>query len=180
MRRVIAGLLIMVIGCGSSAPADPPASIVATSLPAITEPSWTFTDQGTTYLIGKQSGSVMILRAGIEPERPRPKPVPVPPPLPAPVPVVGVKWFSVIVDPNSPEQAGWRTDSALRSEVERKTINYRSYLSTEADIDTLGFRASLQSTGTPCVILQNATGKMVKVIRPTNLADIMTLLEAIK
>lgn len=175
MRRLIAGLLIMVIGCGSSAPADPPASIVATSLPAISEPSWTFTDQGTTYLVGKQSGSVVILRSGNTPA-----PVPIPPPVPAPVPVVGVKWFSVIVDPNSPEQAGWRTDSALRSEVERKAINYRSYLSTEADIDSLGFRSSLQSTGTPCVILQNATGKMVKVIRPTNLADIMTLLEAIK
>ena len=175
MQRLIAGLLIMVIGCGSSAPADPPATIVATSLPAITEPSWTFTDQGTTYLVGKQSGSVVILRSGNTPT-----PVPIPPPVPAPVPVVGVKWFSVIVDPSSPEQAGWRTDSALRSEVERKAINYRSYLSTEADIDTLGFRSSLQSTGTPCVILQDATGKMVKVIRPTNLADIMTLLEAIK
>ena len=174
MQRLIAGLLIMVIGCGS-APADPPASIVATSLPAISEPSWTFTDAGNTYLVGKQSGSVVILRSGNTPA-----PVPIPPPLPAPVPVVGVKWFSVIVDPNSPEQAAWRTDSALRSEVERKAINYRSYLSTEADIDSLGFRASLQATGTPCVILQDAIGKMVKVIRPTNLADIMTLLEAIK
>ena len=174
MQRLIAGLLIMVIGCGS-APADPPASIVATSLPAIAEPSWTFTDAGNTYLVGKQSGSVVILRSGNTPA-----PVPIPPPLPAPVPVVGVKWFSVIVDPSSPEQAAWRTDSALRSEVERKAINYRSYLSTEADIDSLGFRASLQATGTPCVILQDANGKLVKTIRPANLADIMAILEAIK
>jgi hypothetical protein len=149
----------------------------AQSLPAISEPSWTFIDNGNVYLIGKQSGSVTIIRSGDkEPEKPRPKP----PPLPIPDTVVGVKWFSVIVDPNNPEQAGWRTDSALRSEVERKAINYRSYLSNESDIDTLGFRSSLQSTGTPCVILQDATGKMVKTIRPTNLADIMTLLEAIK
>jgi hypothetical protein len=86
----------------------------------------------------------------------------------------------VIVDTDNPDQAAWRTDSALRSEVERKAINYRSYLATESDVDSLGFRASLQATGTPCVILQDAAGKLVKVIRPANLADIMAILEAIK
>jgi hypothetical protein len=30
------------------------------------------------------------------------------------------------------------------------------------------------------VILQDATGKLVKTIRPANLADIMAILEAIK
>ena len=171
MRRFLAGLLLII---GSVHGAD----MVATSLPAIAEPSWTFADGGTVYLIGKQSGSVTILRSGDI--TPRPTPTPTPPPLPAPDTLSGVKWMSVIVDPSSPEQAAWRTDSALRSEVERKSINYRSYLSNESDIDSLGFRASLQATGTPCVILQDANGKMVKTIRPANLTDIMTLLEAIK
>jgi hypothetical protein len=147
----------------------------ATSLPAMSEASWIFVDGGNTYLIGKQSGSVLILRSGDEP-RPQPRPIP----IPIPDAITGVKWLSVIVDTDNPDQAAWRTDSTLRSEVERKAINYRSYLSTEADIDTLGFRASLQSTGTPCVILQDANGKLVKVIRPASLADIMTILEAIK
>ncbi len=147
----------------------------ATSLPAMSEASWIFVDGGNTYLIGKQSGSVLILRSGDEP-RPQPRPIP----IPIPDTLTGVKWLSVIVDTDNPDQAAWRTDSALRSEVERKAINYRSYLSTEADIDTLGFRASLQSTGTPCVILQDASGKLVKTIRPANLADIMAILEAIK
>jgi len=147
----------------------------ATSLPAMSEASWTFTDGGNTYLVGKQSGSVLILRSGEEPERrPKPRPIPIPDAL------TNVKWMSVIVDPSSPDQAAWRTDSALRTEVERKAINYRSYLSTESDVDSLGFRALLQSTGTPCVILQDANGKLVKTIRPTNLADIMAILEAIK
>ncbi len=145
----------------------------ATSLPAMSESSWIFVDGGNTYLVGKQSGSVLILRSSDEP-RPRPIPIPIPDAI------TGVKWLSVIVDTDNPDQAAWRTDSALRTEVERKAINYRSYLSTESDIDTLGFRASLQSTGTPCVILQDANGKLVKVIRPANLADIMAILEAIK
>ncbi len=147
----------------------------ATSLPAMSESSWMVVDGGNTYLIGKQSGSVLILRSGDEPQ-PRPRPIP----IPIHDTLTGVKWLSVIVDTDNPDQAAWRTDSALRSEVERKAINYRSYLTTEADIDSLGFRASLQATGTPCVILQDAAGKLVKVIRPANLADIMAILEAIK
>ena len=171
MRRLITGLLMI----GASVQA---ADMVATSLPAIAEPSWTFADGGNVYLVGKQSGSVLIIRSGDV--APRPTPTPTPPPLPVPDVLTGVKWMSVIVDPSSPEQAAWRTDSALRSEVERKAINYRSYLSTESDIDTLCFRASLTTTGTPCVILQDANGKLVKVIRPANLADIMAILEATK
>lgn len=171
MRRLIAGLLLTV---GSVYGAD----MVATSLPALSEPSWAITDGGNTYLIGKQSGSVLIIRSGDV--APRPTPTPTPPPLPVPDVLTGVKWMSVIVDPSSPEQAAWRTDSALRSEVERKAINYRSYLSTESDVDTLCFRASLTTTGTPCVILQDASGKLVKTIRPASLGDIMAILEAIK
>ena len=170
MRRFLAGLLLISASVHG-------ADMVATSLPALSEPSWAITDGGTTYLVGKQSGSVLIIRSGEEPER-RPKPRPIP--IPTPETLTGVKWMSVIVDPSSPDQAAWRTDSALRTEVERKSINYRSYLSTESDVDTLCFRSSLQATGTPCVILQDANGKMVKTIRPTSLGDIMAILEAIK
>ena len=169
MRRFLAGLLMI----GASAHG---ADMVATSLPAMSEPSWAITDGGNTYLVGKQSGTVLIIRSGDIAPRPQPRPIP----IPIPDPITGVKWLSVIVDPDNPDQAAWRTDSALRTEVERKAINYRSYLATESDVDSLGFRASLQSTGTPCVILQDASGKLVKVIRPANLADIMAILEAIK
>lgn len=169
MRRFLAGLLMI----GASAHG---ADMVATSLPAMSEPSWAITDGGNTYLVGKQSGTVLIIRSGDIAPRPQPRPIP----IPTPDIITGVKWLSVIVDTDNPDQAAWRTDSALRSEVERKAINYRSYLATESDVDSLGFRASLQSTGTPCVILQDANGKLVKVIRPANLADIMAILEAIK
>ena len=104
----------------------------ATSLPAMSESSWIFVDGGNTFLVGKQSGSVLILRSGDEP-RPQPRPIP----IPIPDTLTGVKWLSVIVDTDNPDQAAWRTDSALRTEVERKAINYRSYLSTESDVDTL-------------------------------------------
>ena len=157
---------------------SPPAQISAQSLPPIAESTWQFTDQGTVYLVGKQSGKVTIIRGGLP--APDEKPVPPPPIPPGPAPLGGVKWFSVVVDPNSPEQAAWRTDTQLRREVLSRGIQFRTYLATEADIDQLGFQSVVGSTGTPTVILQDAQGKMLKVMRPQNLSDIVDLVEAIK
>lgn len=92
----------------------------------------------------------------------------------------GVKWFVVVVDPSDPSQAIWRTDRGLRDAIRDKGVEYRSFVSTEEDLDQLGYRATVRAFGVPCVILQDANGKLVKAIRPTNLADIMAILEAIK
>lgn len=172
MKRFLAAITLLSIGCRPVLAAD----IVAQSLPVLSEPSWAFTDQGKTYLVGKESGKVTILRSNeVEPEKPRPKPPP-----PVPDQVAGVKWFSVIVDPSNAEQAAWRTNSELRNELDKRKIEFRTYLSTETDIDTLGFRQTVTTTGTPCVILQDGSGKLIKTVAPKTLDDLIKIMEVIK
>lgn len=176
MSKPLLALLTLLLTFQQS-PAQPPADLTAQSLPVISEPSWTFSDAGNTYLVGKQSGRVTVIRSADvppEPEKPRPKPPPVPDPI------AGVKWFSVIVDANNPEQAAWRTSTDLRKALEAKGIEFRTYASVEQDIDTLGFRQQLTTSGTPCVILQDGGGKLIKVASPKTLDDIVNLAEAVK
>lgn len=180
-RPLITALAILFTGQTPSpapSPPGPPAEITAQSLPPIAEPSWQFADQGNVYLVGKTTGKVLVIRGGQPAPDDRPLP---PPPIPPDTqPISGVKWFSVIVDPNRPEQAAWRTDTQLRREVLSRGIQFRTYLATEADIDQLGFQSVVGSTGTPTVILQDAQGKMLKVMRPQSLTDIVDLVESIK
>jgi hypothetical protein len=92
----------------------------------------------------------------------------------------GVKWFVVVVDPSDPSQAIWRTDKGLRDAIRDKGVEYRSFVSTEEDLDQLGYRATVRAFGVPCVILQDANGKLVRAIRPTTLADVVAIAEAIR
>ena len=104
----------------------------------------------------------------------------IPPVIPPERPASGVKWFVVIVDPSDVSQAIWRTDRGLRDAITGKGIQYRSYISTEEDLDQLGYRATVRAVGVPCVILQDANGKLVKAIRPTTLGDVVAIAEAIR
>ena len=179
MTKTILATIAFLI-TGMVPPADPE-NITAQSLPAITEPSWSFTDAGNTYLIGKSTGRVVVIRgtqpAPIPTPDGRPKPPPIPPIIDS---IPGVKWFSVIVDPNSPEQAAWRTDPALRKALELHGVEFRTYLATEQDIDTLGFRATVTATGTPCVILQDQSGRPIRSSSPKSLAEIQAIVDMIK
>ena len=104
----------------------------------------------------------------------------IPPVIPPEQPASGVKWFVVIVDPSDASQAIWRTDRGLRDAIAGKGIQYRSYISTEEDLDQLGYRATVRAVGVPCVILQDANGKLVKAIKPTTLGDVVAIAEAIR
>ena len=104
----------------------------------------------------------------------------IPPVIPPEQPASGVKWFVVIVDPSDVSQAIWRTDRGLRDAIAGKGIQYRSYISTEEDLDQLGYRATVRAVGVPCVILQDANGKLVKAIKPTTLGDVVAIAEAIR
>jgi len=92
----------------------------------------------------------------------------------------GVKWFVVVVDPSDISQAIWRTDRGLRDALAAKGVQIRSYVSTEEDLDQLGYRATVRGVGVPCVILQDGNGKLIKAIRPTTLADVVAIAEAIR
>ena len=100
--------------------------------------------------------------------------------IPPEQPASAVKWFVVIVDPSDGSQAIWRTDRGLRDAIAGKGIQYRSFISTEEDLDQLGYRATVRAVGVPCVILQDANGKLVKAIKPTTLGDVVAIAEAMR
>jgi hypothetical protein len=118
-----------------------------------------FNHNGFTYFVGKQTGQVVVL--GTEDQ-----PIPTPPPKPKPDddtrPVIKqAAWFSLIVDPTSPEQAAWRTDPVIRSLVTDGKVQFRTYASTERDIDTLNLRSEAES-GLPVVVIQDKAGKVLQ------------------
>ena len=159
---------------GQQPPPDP-AEITAQSVPAIAEASWAFSHDGNLFLVGKETGRVQIVRGTAPPSNDtRPKP---PPP---PAPTARVKWFSVVVDPNDPAQAAWRTSAALRAALAGKSVEFRTYASNEQDIDTLGFRPHLTQAGTPMVILQDAAGNLVQMVTPKSMEDVQKIAESIK
>ena len=136
-----------------------------------------FNHNGFTYFVGKQTGQVVVLGSDSEP-------APVPPPKPKPdddsKPVIRqAAWFSLIVDPSSPEQAAWRTDPAVRSLVTDAKAQFRSYASTERDIDTLNFRDEVEA-GLPVVVIQDKTGKVLQVKKVSSLDDLKTLAGGLK
>lgn len=126
--------------------------IQATSLPPLTEESWTFADNGNVYYVGKVSGRVTIAR-GL-----RPGPDELKPP---PVVRKTIKWFSVIVDPASPLHAAYRTDPQARQKLAGAGIEFRTYAVTEADIDALGLRDIVTRVGLPIAVTQDQDGNIV-------------------
>jgi len=117
-----------------------------------------FNHNGFTYFVGKQTGQVVVLGSDSDP-------APVPPPKPpdeVTKPVIRqAAWFSLIVDPSSPEQAAWRTDPVVRGLVTDAKAQFRTYASTERDIDTLNLRSEVEA-GLPVVVIQDKTGKVLQ------------------
>ena len=117
-----------------------------------------FNHNGFTYFVGKMTGQVMVLGADSDP-------APVPPPKPPdevkPPVIKQAAWFSLIVDPSSAEQAAWRTDPVVRGLVTDAKVQFRTYASTERDIDTLNLRSEVES-GLPVVVIQDKAGKVLQ------------------
>jgi hypothetical protein len=111
---------------------------------------------------------------------------PTPPPIPPPVPpdnkpvINGAAWLSLIVDPTDVEQASWRTNSEIRKLLADAKIEFRTYASTERDIDQLGFRSDVSSTGLPTVILQDKSGKLIQAKSPKTLDELKQLIGGLK
>lgn len=158
MKYLSAILAAIALGGTDDATAPPmPGGTQAQSVPPLTEASWSFTDNGTTYFVGKQTGRIVILRSDQAPE-PAPQPAPVPPPVPN---VEKAAWISLIVDPADSQAATYRTDPQARLAIGRAGIEFRTYVVTERDIDTLGFRSIVTEQGLPTVILQDKAGKVI-------------------
>jgi hypothetical protein len=156
--------------------------LAQTSIPSVVvqpsaEERVVFSHHGFTFFVGKQTGQVVVLGDG------NPTPPPTPPPVPPPdnKPVVkDVAWLSLIVDPTDVEQASWRTNSEIRKLLADAKIEFRTYASTEKDIDQLGFRSDVTSTGLPTVILQDKSGKLIQAKSPKTLDELKQLIGGLK
>jgi hypothetical protein len=149
--------------------------IPSTVVPPTAERTIVFQDRGRTYVVGADSGKVIFLDTS-----PAPNPTPddddvVPPPVP---PIVDKPDFvSLIVEPDNGTQAAWRTSPAVRKAIADKGAKFRSYLSTEVDIDRLGFRSPITESGLPLLIFQKANGEIIGTRKVTSETEV---LEALK
>jgi len=136
-----------------------------------------FSHHGFTFFVGKQTGQVVVLGDG------NPTPPPNPPPVPPDdetKPTIKAAWFSLIVDPASPEQAQWRTNSVIRGLLKDAGVQFRTYADTERDIDLLNFRSDVISTGLPTVILQDKSGKLIQVKKVTSIEELKLIAAGLK
>ena len=132
-----------------------------------------FNHNGFTYFVGKQTGQVVVLESG---KGPTPPPVidDTKPPV-----IKQAAWFTIVVDPSNPEQAAWRTDATIRSLVTNAKVEFRTYASTERDIDTLNLRSELNQ-GLPVVVIQDKDGRVIKTQKVSSLDDLKTLAGGLK
>lgn len=173
MLKHFLAALIVATAAQATPDTDPP--IIAQSLPAIAEPSWSFVDAGTVYFVGKETGNVTVIRADARP-RPAPKPQPTPPP----VVVKPVAWATLILpaDKLTPEMAAWRTDAEIRKAMSDGKIVYRSYLDTESDIDQLNFRPFIaKDLGLPQVVTQAVDGSVIQAKTVQSTQDIVNAIK---
>lgn len=152
--------------------------LTQTSIPSVVvqpsaEERVVFNHAGYTYFVGKQTGQVVVLESG---KGPTPPPVidDTKPPV-----IKQAAWFSLIVDPSSPEQAAWRTDPVIRSLVTNAKVEFRTYASTEKDIDTLNLRSELNQ-GLPVVVIQDKEGRVIKTQKVSSLDEMKTLAGGLK
>lgn len=135
-----------------------------------------FNHNGYTYFVGKQTGQVVVLASDSAP-------IPVPPPKPnddtKPPVIKQAAWFSLIVDPSSPEQAAWRTDPVVRGLIKDAKVEFRTYASTEKDIDTLNLRSEVEA-GLPVVVIQDKSGKLIQAKKIDSLESLKLIAAGLK
>lgn len=157
-------------------PPAPQGVIQSQSVPPLKEESWVFQDSGNQYFVGKETGSVTVIRGN----SPAPNPNPAPTPNPPPVPSRKVAWVSLIVDPADSVGASFRTDPQARLVFNRLGIEYRTYLANEQDIAELGFQQIVQQIGLPMVITQDKDGSVTSSRKITDAMDWAIFYEGLK
>lgn len=174
MHKYLLTFLASVAIAQSPEPAPQP-PIVAQSIPAIAEPSWSFMDGGNAYFVGKQTGTVTVIRMDG-----RPAPAPTPQPTPPPVVVNPVAWATLILpaDALTPDMAALRTDADIRRCMNDSKVVYRSYIDTETDVDTLKFRQYLSpQLRLPVLVLQDKDGAVISAKTVTDKAGVLNAIK---
>jgi hypothetical protein len=138
--------------------------------------------------IRKARAIVVVVPVGPPPPPPPPGPTPPPgpgptppPPVPPPAPVVLGKLHATLIlaDPPTPKLAALRTDAAVRSGLAVMDTVYRSYLASEVEVGRYA-DAMRAAGGTPCLIVQDDSGKVVGTARVAGADDMLAPIKKLR
>lgn len=147
-----------------------------------------FADGGNAYRVDLESGRVTKSRVeDVVPVPPDPTPAPQPTPAPDPAPkppapvVVTSKpaWVCLFVSPAKAD-AQWLDSDELRSAADSRGIRFRGFRSTESEVDDLGYRKLVRANEVPCVVIQDAAGKVLVSRKVTGVEDIVKAMDEAK
>ena len=105
-----------------------------------------------------------------EPTPPSPKP---PEPTP-PSPVTGVLWVSLVVQDSDPKQAALRTHADVRGVAKPGEVQLRTYTHDDPALAAVKLTPYVAQHGTPLLVLQDAAGKVLSTIKPTDAASVVS------
>lgn len=147
-----------------------------------------FADGGNAYRVDLESGRVTKSRVeDVVPVPPDPAPTPQPTPTPdpapkPPAPVVVTKqpaWLCLFVSPAKADSQ-WLDSDELRSAADSRGIRFRGFRSTESEVDDLGYRKLVRANEVPCVVIQDAAGKVLVSRKVTGVEDIVKAMDEAK
>lgn len=147
-----------------------------------------FADSGSIYRVDVESGKVTKTReSDVVPLPPDPAPTPQPTPTPDPAPkppapvVVTSKpaWVCLFVSPAKAD-AQWLDSDDLRSAADSRGIRFRGFRSTESEVDELGYRKLVRANEVPCVVIQDASGKVLVSRKVTGVEDVIKAMDEAK
>lgn len=147
-----------------------------------------FSDAGSIYRVDTESGKVTKTRASdVVPLPPDPAPTPQPTPTPAPTPkppapvvVTGnPAWACLFISPAKAD-AQWLDSDELRAAADSRGIQFRGFRSTESEVDDLGYRKLVRAHEVPCVVIQDAAGKVLVSRKVTGVEDVVKAMDEAK
>jgi hypothetical protein len=110
------------------------------------------------------------------PQPPQPPPAPVEPVTP----VTGLLWVTYIVAESATVvDTAPTTDPAIRSKSDNKAVSWRSLFATDQEINRRQF-TEIVAAGLPVTVFQDANGKVLKTLRGSDSAAILSQIKRYK
>lgn len=130
-----------------------------------------FEDFGHVFRVDTKSGQVTKTRvADVQPLPPGPSPQPTPTPDP-PAPVIPEPgWVLLFVTPNKAD-AQWRDSEEIRGAAASRQAQFRSFISTESEVDDFGYRKLVRINTVPCIVILDRENKVILSRKLESLED---------
>lgn len=130
-----------------------------------------FEDFGHVFRVDVDSGKVTKTKvADVQPLPPGPSPQPTPAPNP-PAPVIPEPgWVLLFVTPNKAD-AQWRDSEEIRVAAAERQAQFRSFISTESEVDDFGYRRLVRINTVPCIVILDRENRVILSRKLESLED---------